>query len=138
MPNRGSTFVHLQIIQISVYSRFTKDAILTYEIQPSNIPPVTLQNAFNPMLNHEFTFKLDSATHFSIVVMESGISIGQWSFPDEPGLQEGEYHRFVKSENLTLEARIKYLPKNSNFDKTDVQGSMIEAEGFRTNSKSAF
>ena len=49
---RGSTFIHLQLIQISVYSKFTKDDILTYEIQPSNIPPVTLQNSLNPMLNH--------------------------------------------------------------------------------------
>jgi hypothetical protein len=30
LPNRSSTFVHLQIIQISVYARFSKDAILSY------------------------------------------------------------------------------------------------------------
>ena len=65
---RGSTFIHLQLIQISVYSKFTKDDILTYEIQPSNIPPVTLQNSLNPMLNHEFTFRLENAREFSVIV----------------------------------------------------------------------
>ena len=52
LKDRDSSYVHLQIIQISVYSRFTKDANLTYEIQPTDIPPVTLQNAINPLLNH--------------------------------------------------------------------------------------
>ena len=86
MIGRSSTFIHLQLIQISVYSKFTKDDILTYEIQPSNIPPVTLQNSLNPMLNHQFTFKLENAREFSVIVKESGIDIGQWTFPDEPDL----------------------------------------------------
>lgn len=97
-----NTFVYLQIIQISVYSRFAKDATLSYAIQPSNIPPVSLQNAINPILNHEFTFKLDDTDSFSLVFMDSGINIGQWSFPDEPNLEEGEYHRLVTSENITF------------------------------------
>lgn len=84
--DRSSTFVHLQIVQVSVYSRFTKDATLTYSIQPSSIPPVSLQNAINPILNHEFTFRLEGTSEFTIVFMDSGISIGQWSFPDAPGL----------------------------------------------------
>lgn len=46
--------------------------------------------------------------------MDSGISIGKWSFPDEPGLPEGEYHRLVTSENVNFEVKIKYLPKDSN------------------------
>lgn len=105
--------MHLQIIQISVFSRYTKDAILSYEIQPSNIPPVTLQNAINPMLNHEFTFKLDTAQEFSILIMDSGINIGCWTFPDQPGLPEGEYDRIEETENFSLEVKIKYLPRNN-------------------------
>lgn len=99
---RNSTFVHLQIVQISVYSRFTKDATLSYSIYPSSIPPVSLQNAINPILNHEFTFRLEDTNEFTIIFMDSGISIGKWSFPDQPGLAEGEYHRLVTSENVTF------------------------------------
>lgn len=34
--------------------------------------------------------------------MDSGICIGQWAFPDQKGLSEGEYHRLIKSENVTF------------------------------------
>ena len=35
----------------------------------------------------------------------------KWTFPDQNGLGEGEYYREVASENISFQAKIKYLPK---------------------------
>lgn len=39
---------------------------------------------------------------FDIIFYESGIEILRWTFPDKIGLEEGEYTRVVKSENVTF------------------------------------
>ena len=40
------------MIQASIYTRFTKEPTFQYKIQPTDLPPVTLVNSLNPVLNH--------------------------------------------------------------------------------------
>ena len=52
---RDKTFVFLKLIQASIYTRFTKSPIFQYKIEPTELPLVTLANALNPIVNHEYT-----------------------------------------------------------------------------------
>jgi len=47
---------------------------LTYKIEPSDIPPVTVVNSISPVLNHEYTLQLET-NNFSIIFYESGVKI---------------------------------------------------------------
>lgn len=67
--------------QINIYSRFTPRSILTYEIVPSEILPVTLHNALNPSLHHQFVLQMEM-DHFDVNFYESGVKVWTWQFPD--------------------------------------------------------
>lgn len=85
MPEREKGYVYLKLLQASVYSHFTGQNCVTYQIVPSDIPPVTLYSGIDQLLKHEFVLELESPT-FSIIFFESGVEICKWSFPDKPGL----------------------------------------------------
>lgn len=51
-------YVHLKIIQVEAYARYSTVPSLSYKISPSDIPPVTVINTLNPELNHEFTLQI--------------------------------------------------------------------------------
>lgn len=110
IQDRERTFVFLKIVQVEVYSRFTKSPTFQYKIAPTDIPTITLSNSYNPTLNHEFVLEMEEP-EFSIVFYESGVEIFAWNFPDRPFLEEGEHDRVVHSENVSFEVKIKYVPR---------------------------
>lgn len=57
--DRPKSFVFFKMIQASIYTRFSKDPTFQYRILPTELPPVTLVNALNPFLNHEFTLEME-------------------------------------------------------------------------------
>lgn len=73
------------MIQASIYTRFTKEPTFQYRIQPTELPPVTLVNALNPIINHEYTLEMEEDS-FDITFYESGIEILRWTFPDKNNL----------------------------------------------------
>jgi hypothetical protein len=120
IKNRSKSFIFLKMIQASIYTRFTKEPTFQYRIQPTELPPVTLINALNPIINHEYTLEMEEDS-FDITFYESGIEILRWTFPDKPNLEEGEYSRTIKSENVTFEVKIKYMPKDQSKAKQEVK-----------------
>jgi hypothetical protein len=108
------TYVYLKLIQITAYARYSSNPALSYKIWPSDIPPVTVINSLNPILDHEYTLELETDS-FSIIFYESGVKIAEWVWPDSPeSTREGEYHRNIMSENISFELKINYKPINSN------------------------
>jgi hypothetical protein len=51
---------------------------------------------------------------------------------------EGEYHRLVKTQNVTFEAKIKYLPKDSNSQKGTFNSEIKNIEVQKQTSMAAF
>lgn len=60
------------MIQASIYTRFTKEPTFEYRIIPTDLPSVTLVNALNPILNHEYTLEMEEPS-FDVIFYESGI-----------------------------------------------------------------
>lgn len=56
---RQKTYIHLKLIQASVYSRYSDSPCFQYKIIPSSIPVITVVNSLNPVLNHEYTLEMD-------------------------------------------------------------------------------
>lgn len=48
----------------------------------------------------------------------------RWTFPDKVNLEEGEYNRTIKSENVTFEVKIKYMPKDQNKAREQVKAEL--------------
>lgn len=61
---------------------------------------------------------------FDVIFYESGIEILRWTFPDKVDLEEGEYNRTIKSENVTFEVKIKYMPKDQNKAREQVKAEI--------------
>ena len=81
LKDRKKSYVYLKIIQATVHARYSSVPSFSYQIQPSDIPPVTIVNSLNPVLNHEYTLQLETQG-FKLVFYESGIKIEEWSWPD--------------------------------------------------------
>lgn len=107
------TYVYLKLIQITTYARHSASPSLSYKIWPSDIPPVTVINSLNPILNHEYTLELETDS-FSIIFYQSGIKIAEWTWPDNgKSMEEGEYHRNIMAQNISFELKLNYKPINS-------------------------
>lgn len=102
LKNRKKSYVYLKLIQATVHARYSSIPSFSYKIEPSNIPPVTIVNSLNPVLNHEYTLQMET-NHFKIIFYESGIMIQEWNWPDcEEAEKEGEYHRNIMAENISF------------------------------------